>query len=250
MSLFYEHTVRLTGLDVDGRGICKASALLNYLQIAATLAAEEGGFGRDVLIQRYGAFWMLARSWFRLGRPLGYEEPVTIRTWHRGSRGAMMYRDYDILSGGELVGESVSAWVLAGLESRKLVRLGDITELSRTDGGTLCKTMTLAKLRRPDALREAERRKMRYSDTDVNGHVNNTRYADFACDAVEMEDLAPDRFLAEMQIGYLAECLPGETLLLQVGEQGDRRYVRGVDKEEKPRFEAALFFGEILDKIP
>ena len=91
---------------------------------------------------------------------------------------------------------------------------------------------------------------MRYSDTDVNGHVNNTRYADFACDAVEMEDLAPDRFLAEMQIGYLAECLPGETLLLQVGEQGDRRYVRGVDKEEKPRFEAALFFGEILDKIP
>ena len=26
--------------------------------------------------------------------------------------------------------------------------------------------------------------------------------------------------------------------------------VRGVDKEEKPRFEAALFFGEILDKIP
>ena len=250
MITFFEYDIRLNGLDVDGRGQCKASALLNHLQNAATLAAEDGGFSREMLVERYGAFWMLARSWYRLSRPLNYEDRLTIRTWHRGSRGAMMYRDYDILSGGELVGESVSAWVLAGLESRKLVRLGDITELSRTDGGTLCKTMTLAKLRRPDALREAERRKMRYSDTDVNGHVNNTRYADFACDAVEMEDLAPDRFLAEMQIGYLAECLPGETLLLQVGEQGDRRYVRGVDKEEKPRFEAALFFGEILDKIP
>ena len=40
MSLYYEHHVRLAGMDADGRGICKASALLNHLQIAAALAAE------------------------------------------------------------------------------------------------------------------------------------------------------------------------------------------------------------------
>ena len=105
--------------------------------------------------------------------------------------------------------------------------------------------MTLAKLRQPDILREAEQRRMRYSDSDLNGHVNNTRYADFACDAVDMERLEQDRFLAEMQIGYLAECRPGETLSIQVGGQGDSRYVRGVDPEGKPRFESALFFGEL-----
>ena len=44
MSMYYEHKVRLAGMDVDGRGICKASALLNHLQIAATLAAETGAF--------------------------------------------------------------------------------------------------------------------------------------------------------------------------------------------------------------
>lgn len=244
MSLFYEHNVQLTGLDVDGRGICKASALLNYLQISATLAAEEGGFGREALIQRYGAFWMLARSWFRLTRPLRYEEPITVRTWHRGGRGALMYRDYDILSGGEPVGESVSAWVLAGLEDRKLMRLGSIAELEQTGGGELCKTMTLAKLRQPGDLHETERRPMRYSDSDLNGHVNNTRYADFACDAVGMERLTQDRYLAEMQIGYLAECRPGETLTIQTSGLGDSRFVRGVDMEGKPRFEAALIFGE------
>ena len=40
--MYYEHHVRLAGIDVDGRGYCKASALLNHLQVAATLAAEEG----------------------------------------------------------------------------------------------------------------------------------------------------------------------------------------------------------------
>ena len=85
---------------------------------------------------------------------------------------------------------------------------------------------------------------MRYSDTDMNGHVNNTRYADFACDAVGMECLSQDRYLAEMQIGYLAECRPGEVLTIQTSGLGDSRFVRGVDGAGKSRFESALLFGE------
>ena len=246
MSTFYEYEVRLSGLDMDGRGHCKASALLNHLQNAATLAAEDGGFSREVLVERYGAFWMLARSWYRLSRPLAFEDKLTIRTWHRGSRGALMYRDYDILANGQPVGESVSAWVLASLQGHKLLRLGSIAELAETSGGALCKTMTLAKRHQPEGLRHKENRLMRYSDTDLNGHVNNTRYADFACDALELEGMPEDRFLAEMQIGYLAECRPGDCLDIQVGGKGDSRYVCGVDESGKSRFESALFFGELL----
>ena len=244
MSKFFEYEIRLNGLDVDGRGQCKASALLNHLQNAATLAAEDGGFSRETLVERYGAFWMLARSWYQLSRPLGYEDKLTIRTWHRGARSAIMCRDYDILANGQLVGESVSAWVLADVNSHKLMRLSTIPELTDTGGGALCKTMTLAKLRQPGDLAEAERRLMRYSDSDLNGHVNNTRYADFACDAVGMENLPQDRYLAELRIGYLAECRPGEVLSIQTSGLGDSRFVRGVDTEGKPRFEAALYFGE------
>ena len=87
---------------------------------------------------------------------------------------------------------------------------------------------------------------MRYSDTDINGHVNNIRYADFACDAVGMESLPEDKFLASVQIGYLAECRPGDLLTVEVGESREGRYVRGLDECGKSRFEAALFFGEVL----
>ena len=246
MSLYYEHTIRLTGLDADGQGICKASALLNHLQIAATLAAEEGGFGRELLIERYGAFWMLARSWYHLDRPLRWEDEITIRTWHRGGKAAMMYRDYDILVNSQRVGESVSGWVLANVETRKLMRLSAIEELAGTGGGELCKKKVLNKLHCPEELRQVERRKMRYSDSDINGHVNNTRYADFACDAIDMEQLERERFLSELQIGYLAECRPGELLVLESGQQGENLYIRGVDEEGKARFESELQFGQVI----
>lgn len=246
MALIYEQTIMIDSRDVDGRNQCKASALMGHLQEAATQAAEAGGFGRDGLMQRCNAFWMITRQWFQINRPLEWAEELTIRTWHRGGKSAVMYRDYDILVGDELVGEGVSAWVLADWESRKLLRLGSIQELEGTSGEEHCKTKTLSKLRMPEDMAQSELRQMRYSDTDINGHVNNARYADFACDAVGMEQLDENQFLSSMQIGYLAECLPGEALSICQGEQDGGTYVRGLDESGKSRFEASLFFGKVL----
>mgnify|MGYP002798185278 CR=1 FL=1 len=245
MGQFFEYEMTVDSRDVDGWGRCRPSAVLGYLQEAATLAAEDGGFGREKTLE-YHAFWMLARIWFRLDRPLRWEEPLTIRTWHREDKGATMYRDYDLFVDGEAVGECVSAWVLASMDTRQIIRLATVHELDGTGGGELCKNKKLSKLRLPRELELAGRRKLRYSDTDLNGHVNNTRYADFACDALEMERLGPDRFLSSMQIGYLAECRPGEELLLWTKEQDGTHFVQGMDEGGKSRFEAALIFGEVL----
>ena len=163
MSLYYEMTLPIDSRDVDGNGFCKASSLLGHIQEAAAQAAERGGFGRDMTLNGYRAFWMLTRVWYRLRRPLGWEEPLTIRTWHRGDKGATMYRDYDLFVRGEQVGECVSAWVLASLDSRQLIRLGTVRELDGTSGGALCKAKKLSKLRLPQDMAQADRRKLRYS---------------------------------------------------------------------------------------
>lgn len=244
MDCFYEHTVRLSGMDVDGAGVCKASSLLNHLQNAATLAAQDGGFSREMLLARYSGFWMLVRSWFSLKRPLRWEDEITIRTWHREDKGAMMYRDYDIYVGDTLVGESVSGWVLANARTRKIMRLSDVKELEGTGGGSLCKQKTLSRLKPPSPLLPIGQRQLYNSDTDINGHVNNIRYADFAYDALAMRGYDAGRFLSQLQIGYLSECLSGECLTLQSGALEQGHYVQGVDNSGKPRFDAALIFGQ------
>ena len=97
----------------------------------------------------------------------------------------------------------------------------------------------LSKLRLPRMICGGQPPPCQYSDTDINGHVNNCRYADFACDALEMEDLEPGRFLSQLQIGYLAECRPGDELEMHAGQaRGDPHFVRGMDEEGKSRFEA------------
>ncbi len=239
------YLVSIDSRDVDGHGRCRPSALLGHLQEAATLAAEEGGFGRDWMLKENRAFWMLSRMWFHLDRPLSWGEQLTIQTWHRGGKSALMYRDFDLLVDGAPVGEAVSAWVLADLDSHKLLRLSSIPCLENTTGGSRCKDRLLRKLRMPQDMEKTERRRMRYSDTDINAHVNNTRYADFACDALGLEQLPRDRFLTEMQLDYLMECRPGETLELYTGGADGERFVSGMDDAGKIRFEVQLNFGNI-----
>lgn len=243
--LYYDHVVMIDSRDVDGNGYCRPSALLGHLQEAATLAAETGGFGRDRLMEICNGFWMLVRLWYRLERPLRWGERVTIRTWHRGGKSALSYRDFDLRCGEEYVGEAVSCWVLADRESRKLIRLRDIAILEETTGGELCKDKTLSKLRMPKEMEELERRIMRYSDTDINGHVNNTRYADFACDALGMEHMDGGEFLASMQLGYTAECRAGEELTLLSAVDGGEHFIKGVDAQGMPRFEVQLCFRDV-----
>ena len=246
MAQSYHYKTLIDSRDVDGHGQCRASALLGHMQEAATQAAEYGGFGREVIMGRHNGFWMLTRMWYQIKRPLRWNEELTVHTWHRGVKGAVSYRDYDLYIGDEWVGEGVSAWVLANADTHKLIRLSSVTEMAETHGGDLRKEKTLNKLKVPTELDCIERRMMRYSDTDINGHVNNTRYADFVCDALRMDKLPMERFLAEVQIGYLKECHPGEVLDICTGicEDG-RTYLCGQDEEGLSRFDAAIVFGEI-----
>lgn len=239
MDVSFEFTYRTNSRDADTFCQCRPSSLLGYLQEAATGAAEAGGFTRESLMERYDCFWMLARIWYRLDRPVYWNRDLTIRTWHRANTGMMMYRDFDLYLDGQPVGEAVSIWVLANKTTRKLMRMSHVQELAGTGGGALCKEMTLQKLKIPEGLSLAEERTLHYSDTDLNGHVNNSRYADFACDAIRLDRVGRDSFVSALQIGFLAECRAGETLGLFTGRQEGLWYIEG-QADGTARFDAAI----------
>lgn len=238
--MYYEDTYLVGARDTDPFHCCRASSVLNFLQEAATQAAAELHVSRHEIVEKYNCFWMLVRMWYRLDRPLRWNERLTVRTWHRGGKGVSMYRDFDLYCNGEHIGEAVSTWVLADLDTHRLKRLSEIGEFQLTTGGDLCKSIMLHRNHMPEEMRQVEQRLLHYSDCDVNGHVNNVRYADFACDAIEMEKVGEGKFVSSLQISYLHECMPGETVVLSVGQDKDAHCVRGTDGDGNDRFEVTM----------
>ena len=125
-----------------------------------------------------------------------------------------------------------------------MLRVSQIPELEQTQGGERSKDILLSKLRLPEEMTLAERRMMHYSDTDINAHVNNTRYADFACDAIRVDLLPDGGFVAGMQLGYHAECRPGEIIDLLVARGEKSCFVHGIDETGKSRFDVQIFLGQ------
>ena len=237
--MYHERQVQVEARDTDLFGLCRPSSLLDFFQEAATQAADALHVGREEMIANHHMFWMLARLWYRLDHPVLWKDVLTVRTWHRGSKGVSMYRDFDLFRNGERVGEAVSVWILADFTTHKLCRLEVLQELEGTSGGALCKHKLLPKLRLPGSLAPAGERPLHYSDCDINGPVNNVRYADFACDALPMERLGGS-FVSSAQLGYLKECRAGERLRLSAGTDNGTWYVQGDGPEGRPRFDAAL----------
>lgn len=246
MDTFYQDDYLIDSRDIDLFGHCRPSALLGHLQEGATQAAAAIGLSHRACTEQYNAFWMLVRIRYQLRRPLRWGETLTVKTWHRGARAAMSYREFDLLVGEETVGRALSVWVLADWQSRQLVKLGALKELAGTDGGSLCRTDTLHRPKAPARLTSVGQRRLNYSDTVINGHINNIHYADYACDALALEQLGRGKFVSALQIDYLRECMPGETVELFTGESEDgSRYVAGRDGEGQDRFDALVTLADL-----
>lgn len=245
MSTWYEHTYGVSARDTGLFGQCRPSGILTMLQEAAASAACEIHVSGPEMLEKYRAIWMIVRMWYRLERPVCWGDKVTIRTWHRADHGATLYRDFDIAVNGVWAGEAVSAWVLADVDSRRLLRMGALAETLESGGGDLCKDRLLAKLTLPGEMVLSDRRSFRYSDADINGHVNNVKYADAMADAIHLEKLLPGRFVSQVQLGYHTECLAGEEIALYTGRDGADWYVRGADGAGKTRFDGFLRLADL-----
>lgn len=246
MSTVYEMKTRVNSRDVDLWGQCRPSAVLGILQEAATRAALALGVSGPELRSKYNCLWMVARNWVELDAPLRWNDELTVRTWHRGGSGVSTYRDFDLYREGKRIGQAVSLWVMVDADSRKLFRIKNLAEFQGTDGGELCKAAKLRRPAMPETFDSRTRRDLRYSDTDINGHVNNAHYADFACDSLHLERAGADRFVRSFLVEYLSECRAGETLWVDAAAQGDEWFARGQGEDGEERFDFTL----TLDKRP
>ena len=245
MSTFYEMELRVDSRDVDLFNQCRPSALLGLLQEAATQAALALGVSGPELLEKYNCLWMVTRSWAELDAPLRWNDMVRVKTWHRGVSGVSSYRDFDIFREGKPVGQGVMQWVMVDADSRQLYRMKDLTEFQGTDGGGLNKSVKLRRVPLPDAFDGRARRDLRYSDTDINGHVNNIHYLDYALEALPQEvfDHLPDT----VEVVYRRQILLGASIrcLYSVTEDGQHQVeIQSGQGDDLVRHAFVWFYGQ------
>lgn len=245
MSVIFKLETRVDSRDVDLFNQARPSAVLGIMQEAATQAALDLKVDGPRIMEKYGCIWMVTRNWVELEGPLRWNDRITVETWHRGASGASTYRDFEFFRDGKYIGQATSIWVMASLEDRKLFRMKDVEEFQGTDGGARKKDLRLHRIKIPERFDARTPRYMAYSDTDINGHVNNIHYADYACDALHLERLGWGKFVRTFQIGYISECKAGEDLQVDSAVRENELFACGIGEDGKERFDFSLTLADL-----
>lgn len=241
MSAELTSTIPVRISDCDASGRWRLSSIFVQTQEMAEVHAALYSLSRKHLISN-GVCWILYRQRARMHRYPGYDETVTFTTWPSANEGPIFPRHFLLTDAmGAPIGEISTSWILMDIHTRRPMRP------SALPGSVPVNTQREAPMPAPGMLRitDAEpigERVVRYSDLDVNGHMNNTRYIDWICDTLDLNALLAQG-LADFQINYISEGRPGETLSLSRRMDADRALITGKHAEDgRTVFEASAAF--------
>lgn len=237
MNESFEKEFYLRTSDFDCRMELQPAAILDLFQDVAGEHARVLGIGRDVMLKNQ-LIWVIVKVRYRiLSMPKQFDR-VRVKTWPLPPRRSLFQREYKIMAedGTPLVLGS-SEWVVIHAERRRLMPVGDIYPLK--DGFLEECNFEDGFWRLADFTAEGEARTILplFSELDMNGHVNNTKYANYVMDTLSPTE---DERIAEFQIEYQREVQPDRLLSLYTLRGEGKIDVKGIDRDGARMFTARI----------
>lgn len=195
-------------------------SLLNLLQDTAWMHATHLGHGHaETLLDKTA--WVLTRQKVVMTRWPHWGEKITIRTWVRPLQSSFAVRDFEILSGDDIIGTSSTSWVLMNIETRTAI-LSPL-EIPFEPRNDYRLPYDPKKVLMSHALEPRAKIEVRNSDLDMNEHVNNTRYVQWLLDSIPRE-WHRQFHLDEYEVNFLSETHSGDQIdILMSPEKPDEK---------------------------
>lgn len=214
-------TVRATECDKFRR--MRLDALFISMQEVGEQHAIRMGFGYEAMLAR-GLFFALTRVHVHVSRAPRQGERVIHTTWP-GTCSRFFCPRYHVftLEDGTPLLTAGALWVILDVKSRSIVSPVKL-DLSFPDTGDLPAPIELPHRLPSMQLSEEPRLMTRtpvYSEFDVNGHVNNTKYIAWLCDALGSDTLN-GRYIGDLVAGYEKEIREEAPLQLSLSREDER----------------------------
>ncbi len=231
MKAVLEKNYDLRPNDFNRFGRLTPSAILDIFQDMAGRHSIIMGAGLESL-KKKGLFWVVAKIRFEVLGDAKMYQTVKVKTWPLKPSRVTFRRECLIsdLEGNILVRGS-SEWVVVDSVKRRIASSEGVYVLNDEDYlEEVAFDDRISKVPTFEAGGNAFKICPRFSDFDVNGHVNNTKYAAFVFDALAESENKLD--FNYFQIDYHKEVLSGEELSIYIKGSGNQTLFLGKCNEE------------------
>jgi acyl-ACP thioesterase len=220
-------TVRIPSYHVTPQGTASVLALADYFQEAAGHHAAELGVSMQDLLAE-GRAWVLAHFRLEIDRLPDWNEEITLATWPSGLERLFATREVVFRDGeGAAIAQGTSAWLVIDTERRRPVRPPSVLYDIETPDRPVPLDTDLDDLPTPSRIDRGRAFTVRYHDLDLNRHVNNVRYLEWALETLPPSVL-DERRCTGLALQFEAEATHGAPIeaTAQIDGDGDSLRVR------------------------
>ena len=234
MMASFEHDFEIGFRDVGKSNELTNKGLIGFLEDIAGMHSNEVGYGLNH-IEETGLTWVLLNWKIRiLKRPL-YGEKIHIKTWARNSMKFYTFRDFEVYNAkNELVAIATTKWVLMDAKTMSLMKISEelISKYCPESKMVFEGENEINKLEAPTEYSIVMPYTIQRKDIDINGHVHNTYYLDFAYEILP-DDVYENFNFGNFEIMYKKETKLGETIKCFYTKIDTSHYVVMKTEDEK-----------------
>lgn len=216
----YIDQIKLLTCQCDMYGSWLPSAILDAMQEAAGKHCEVLSLGKKQM-DELGFVWVLSRAKVHMNKLPQYGDIVSVETYPTACRHlfyprANIFRDEN----GEEIGYANSLWMLVDKATRKVTQSSEVQSRLPDTSQLNSRTGLPATVHALDGEVQKNFLTLRFTDFDLNQHVNNTKYLDFCCDGLGYDVMKQCQML-HFEVNYESEILPGSQVRTELVLDGD-----------------------------
>lgn len=214
--------------DFDVTCNVKLQRVMEFMQDAATTHADELGIGWDYMDSN-GLFWILSKVKIVFHKPLDRKiRSFKLYTWPIAASRAYMERRFEAVDEqGERLFSSSTLWMIVERDTRKIASREVVAQYYSFDFDNAecgCDA-NFDRLRRDDTYALSYESNVKRCLLDINKHVNNTCYVNYAVDVLEIGEQ-----VSAVELVYHKELILGDTV--SVYSKRDGNYVNVVGERD------------------
>lgn len=216
------------GIDAyltDFRGKATLPMIGGFMLQAATKHAEERGFGYSAMTSQQRV-WVLSRIAIELFEYPKNDTVMHINTWVASVNRLFTERHFSFEDeNGNKIGYAKSLWASIDLKTRRPTNVLELYGLSDYVTDNDCPIEDMAKIPLlKDNHELAAQFTVKYSDVDINKHLNSMKYIEHFVDVFDIE-MFKEREIRRIEINYVSEGKYGTKLDILRREEEDYTFV-------------------------
>ena len=210
------------------------TVISRFLLDAASIHAQQRGFGYED-ISKDNVAWVLSRLSIQMEEYPGQNQNLTVETWIENVSRFFTQRCFCFINqSGKIIGYASTIWAAIDMQTRRPIDIltwrSDMTQYVDTE--KQCPIEKMSKIPPVDEVNSGMGYTVRYSDIDINKHVNSAKYIEHVINTFDL-NIFREKFIHKFEIVFLAEGIFGDKLKLYVQNLSENEYIIDTKKGEE-----------------